>query len=247
MSEFLVKEKDIVVPGEVVAKGMDCFPSMGTYREGENIYASNLGLVNISGKVVKIIPLSGVYEPKRGDVVIGQVTDVLLFGWRVNINTTYSAMLSLKDGTQDFVSKGTDLTKYFQLGDYIMASIVNVTSQKLIDLSMKGPGLRKLSGGRMIKVNSHKVPRIIGKHGSMVSMIKNATDCKILVGQNGLIWLNGEPSKEVIAVQAIKMIEDQAHISGLTDKIKSYLEEITGKKIVELPVEEAPEMKGDAQ
>jgi exosome complex component RRP4 len=241
MGEFLVKEKDIVVPGEVLATGMDCFPSMGTYREGEKIYSSNLGLVNISGKVVKIIPLSGVYEPKKGDVIIGQVTDVLLFGWRLDINTSYTAMLSLKDGTSDFVSKGTDLTKYYKLGDYLMVTIVNVTSQKLIDLSMKGPGLRKLSGGRIIKVNSHKVPRIIGKHGSMVSMIKSATDCKILVGQNGLIWLNGEPSKEVIAVKAIRMIEDQAHISGLTDKMKAYLEEVTGRKIEEMPQEQVVE------
>lgn len=246
MGEFVVKNRDIAVPGELLAKGMDCFPSQGTYRQGENIFASRLGLVNVTGKVVKIIPLTGVYTPKKGDVVIGQVIDVLVHGWRVDLNSAYSGMLSLKDGTQEFVARGADLTRYFNLGDYMMTSVINVTSQKLVDLSMRGPGLRKLSGGRIIKVNTNKVPRVIGKHGSMVSMIKNATNCRILVGQNGLIWLNGEPKDEVVAVDAIKMIEEKSHISGLTDMVKEFLEKATGKK-VEVPVMEEGRPEGQEQ
>ena len=105
-----------------------------------------------------------------------------------------------------------------------MCKIVNVTSQKLVDVTMKGPGLRKLKGGRIIEVNPHKVPRIIGKQGSMVMMIKDATKCNITVGQNGLIWIDGEPMNELLALQTIRKIEKESHMSGLTDKIKEYLE-----------------------
>jgi exosome complex component RRP4 len=231
MGEFVVENKKIVVPGELIAKGMDCIPSYGTYRLGENIYSSLLGLINITGNVAKIIPMTGVYMPKRGDTVIGQVIDVLVSGWRIHLNSAYSGMLSLKDGTSDFVARGADLTKYFNLGDYMVTNIGNVTSQKLVDLSMRGPGLKRLSGGKIIKINCHKVPRVIGKNGSMVSMIKNATNCKIIVGQNGVIWLNGEPKDEVIANEAINIIESKAHMSGLTDEIKTFLEKKTGKKV----------------
>lgn len=231
MGEIIAKEKSVAVPGELLARGMDCLPSFGTYRLGEDIYSCRLGLVNVQGKVVKIIPLAGVYTPKQGDVIIGKVTDVLIHGWRLDINSAYSAMLSLKDGTTEFVARGADLTKYFSLGDLVMTSVSNVTSQKLVDLSMRGQGLRKLDGGQVIKVNCNKVPRIIGKQGSMVSMIKNATGCKILVGQNGLIWVDGAPEQEVLAVRTIRMIESQSHISGLTDIIKKFLEESTGKKV----------------
>ena len=62
-------------------------------------------------------------------------------------------------------------------------------------------------------------------------MIKNATGCRIIVGQNGLIWVQGEPKEELIAENTIKMIEEKAHTSGLTDKVKSHLEKETGKKI----------------
>jgi exosome complex component RRP4 len=226
MSEIKANDKEVVVPGEVLAEGMEFLPSFGTYREGDKILASRLGLLNVDGKVLKLVPLSGVYHPKKGDTIICQVTEILMSGWRVDTNSAYSAVINMKDATSEFIPRGADLTKYFAIGDYIIGKIVNVTSQMLVDVSLKGPGLRRLGGGRIVKVNSNKVPRIIGKQGSMVSMIKDYTNCKILVGQNGIVWLSGEdPAKELLAVETIRKIEAEAHFSGLTDNIKVFLEE----------------------
>ena len=224
MSKIIVKDKDISVPGETLAIGMDILPGNGTYREGEKIIANRLGLAAIEGRTIKLIPLSGRYVPKTGDVIICKVIDVGFYGWRLDTNSAYSAILSMKDATSDFIARGADLTKYFDLGDYVVCKIVNVTSQKLVDVAMKGPGLRKLKGGRIIDVDPNKVPRIIGKQGSMVVMIKEATKCNIIVGQNGLIWIDGDPINELLAIQTIKKIEKESHLSGLTDKIKEYLE-----------------------
>jgi len=231
-SELKIKDKDIAVPGEVLATGMEYLPSYGTYREGNDILASKLGLVNVDGKVIKLVPLSGKYLPKRGDVIISRVEEILMSGWRVETNSAYSAVLPLKDATSEFIARGADLTKYFNIGDYVMAKITNVTSQNLVDITMRGPGLRKLRGGRIITVNAYKVPRIIGKKGSMVSLIKQFTECRILVGQNGLVWIQGEdPAMELLTVDTIKKIERESHLAGLTDRIKSYLEKKTGKKL----------------
>jgi exosome complex component RRP4 len=224
MGNLVVKERDVVIPGEDLATGMDYLPSRGTYRDGEKIVASQLGLVMVEGKVVKIIPLSGRYAPKRGDTIIGKVIDVAMSAWRLEINCAYSAMMSLAEATSSYIQRGADLTRFYDIGDFIVAKITNVTSQKLVDVSMRGPGLRKLEGGSFIEVNSNKVPRIIGKQGSMVSMIKEATDCRITVGQNGIVWISGEPQMENIAIDAIKKIEKEAHVSGLTDKVKAYLD-----------------------
>lgn len=232
MSKLLIKEKEIAVPGEHLAEGMDYLPGTGTYREGENIIGSRLGLVVIDGRAIKLIPLSGRYSPKRGDTIICRIYDILMSGWLADTNSAYTSMLNIKDASSEYIPKGVDLTKYLNFGDFIVCKITNVTSQKLVDITMKGPGLRRLIGGRIIKVNANKVPRIIGKKGSMVSMIKQATDCKIIVGQNGVVWLLGEdPKMELLAVDTIKMIERESHISGLTDKVKSQLEKETGRKI----------------
>jgi exosome complex component RRP4 len=187
---------------------------------------------------LKTLPLAGRYLPKRYDIIIGRVSDILMSGWRLEINSPYSAVLPLKDASFSYIAKGADLTKYFELDDHLIVKITNVTSQNLVDVTCKGPGLQKLKGGRIIFVNTHKVPRIIGKKGSMVSMIKKATDCRVVVGQNGVAWISGTPESELIAVNAIKIIEEKSHISGLTEKIKEFLEKATGKKVeIEIPAD----------
>ena len=232
MGKLVIKDKEIAVPGEILAEGMDYLPGAGTYREGEKIFSSKLGLVNIDGRALKLIPLAGKYQPKRGDTIIGYVKDIMINSWMIDIDSAYHAMMNAKDGTSEYIQRGADLTQYYTFGDYVVCKITNVTPQKLVDVTMKGPGLRKLKEGRVIKINTYKVPRVIGKKGSMVSMIKNATGCRIIVGQNGLTWLqNEDPKMEMLAVKTIEKIEREAHISGLTGRIKKFLEKETGKKI----------------
>ncbi|MBR9683234.1 RNA-binding protein [Candidatus Woesearchaeota archaeon] len=223
MSKILVKEKSIVTPGEVLAEGMDYLPGQHTYRQGEKILSEVLGFVTLSGRAIKANPLSGPYRPKVRDKIIGKVVDITFSGWRVNTNTAYLAMLNIKDASTRFVRKGEDLSKILAIGDFVVVKLTNVTSQNLIDLTMKEPGLRKIAGGRIIKINHQKVPRVIGREGSMITLIKNKTGCEITVGQNGLVWIKGTPEEELVTEQAIKLIEEKAHEGGLTEKIDVFL------------------------
>ncbi len=227
--DLIIGEKEIVIPGQVIAESMEYLPGDNVIREKEKLIATRVGIVNVSGRLIKLVPLAGPYVPKRDDVVIGKVTSIGFSGWRVDIGWAFEANLSVKDAVSDFVRKGADLTKYFDHGDYVMTQIFNVASMKIIDLTMRGPGLRKLEDGRIIKVGSTKVPRIIGKQGSMISMIKEHTGCKILVGQNGYIWLSGDdPIKEDLALRAIYKVEKESSMSGLTDTLKEFLEKENG-------------------
>lgn len=224
MSEILVQPKEVVAPGEELARGMDYIPGRGAYRLHDSIYANELGIVQIDGRAIKLISLSGKYIPKVDDVIIGKIIDVTMSGWRVDTNSAYSGMIGLKEASNDFIARGANLTKYFNIDDFLVAKIVGVSSQKLVDLSAIGPGLRKLRGGQIIEIGCKKVPRVIGKQGSMVTMIKNETGCQITVGQNGLVWISGEPKAQILAVETVEKIAAEAHISGLTDVIKAHLE-----------------------
>ena len=76
----------------------------------------------------------------------------------------------------------------------------------------------------MIKINCNKVPRVIGKMGSMIGLIKKHTNADITVGQNGLVWIKAEsPNDELRAETAIKIVDEHAHQSGLTEKVEAYL------------------------
>tara|TARA_Y100000310_G_scaffold335338_2_gene417117 strand:- start:33788 stop:34498 length:711 start_codon:yes stop_codon:yes gene_type:complete len=221
MSNLKVKEKDIVVPGEVLANGMDFLPSQGTFRDGDDIVANMIGLTFIDGRVLKVIPLNAKYIPRPGDMVIGKVTEMSFSSWFLDIGCANRAMLSVRE-TQEFIESGVDLSRYYRFGDYIVAKIIKVTRGN-IDLTMKEQGLRRLGVGKLININTSKVPRIIGKQGSMISMIKEKTNCRIVVGKNGLVWLQGEPADERVAAEAITMINEDAHKDGLTERIEEFI------------------------
>jgi len=229
MEKIHVKDRDIVVPGELLAEGLSFLPSGKAFRENEKIYASTIGLVSLKGRVIKVIPLAGKYMPKKGDVVIGKVTNIGYAGWNLDVNSPYTADLNIGEATTEFIDLAkVDLSKYFDIGDYVLAEVINISEGKFVKLSTKKRMYRKLKGGNIIKVSPTKIPRIIGKAGSMIKMLKELSGCDIIVGQNGLVWIKGTPEKEALVAKAIKKIEREAHLKGLTDKIKAML---SGKEV----------------
>ncbi len=49
--------------------------------------------------------------------------------------------------------------------------------------------------GSVIDISHVKIPRVIGRNGSMISMLKKELNVSIFVGQNGRIWLKGDDKK----------------------------------------------------
>jgi exosome complex component RRP4 len=47
----------------------------------------------------------------------------------------------------------------------------------------------------------------------------------MFVGQNGRIWIDGNPDDIMVAVKVIKRIEAETQVVGLTESIKTFLEE----------------------
>ena len=89
------QSRTIVVPGEVISSGEDFLPGEGARREGEDIVASRYGLAEKVGRVVKIIPFSGAFIPRRNNVVIGRVSDIVHSGWIIDIDYASNGFLPL--------------------------------------------------------------------------------------------------------------------------------------------------------
>jgi len=120
-----------------------------------------------------------------------------------------------------FINK-MNLDEFASVGDVLDLKI-NTVKKGGIDLTLKSKGLGKLDGGRLIKINPHKVPRVIGRGGSMINLIKEKTRTDITVGQNGFIWINGDLEGEKKAEEAVNLIAQEATTEGLTDKIEKFL------------------------
>jgi exosome complex component RRP4 len=215
--------REIVIPGDLLDSGK-LKAGAGTYTQDGKVYAAQLGILSIKSNFVNVIPLGGRYIPAPGDSVIGKVIDIGPSNWLIDINSPYPAPLHVNEvpWRVDF----GDTARFMNVGDTLLAKVLIVDETKRVQVTMKEQGLRKLQGGQVMEISYSKVPRVIGKGGSMVQMIKNMTNTRIFVGQNGRIWLDGEIENIVFAIRAIKMIEENAHTSRLTERVKDYLESV---------------------
>lgn len=221
MSEMIKKERELVIPGDEIIRSMDFLPGRNAFREGDSIYAKKLGLVSVNGRVISVISISGIYIPRPGDMIIGEVIDIQNNGWVVDIKSLNEAFLPLS-GVREYIdTTKTDLSKIYGMGEVIYAKIqaTNLTS---VYLSMQDNRSRKFRSGRIIRMHPAKVPRLIGKEGSMINLIKDRAKSSISIGQNGLVWFEGGDENKI--VEAVKLIEREAVVDGLTDKVSKLLE-----------------------
>lgn len=214
-----VKDKELVVPGQILAEE-GYYSGRGTFKDGNTVCSSLMGLVSLRNKKISVIPLKSKYVPKKGDVVIGEIDDVRFSMWGVDINSPYSGILP---ASEVFGREKKELKKVFDIGDVLFLRVVDVDEVKKVKLGLKGRGMGKFRGGILVDITPTKVPRLIGKKGSMINMIKDKTKCKIVVGQNGLVWVKGEKEMEQITKNIINLIEAEAHTAGLTNRIRDKL------------------------
>ncbi len=222
--------RELVVPGDLLGTA-DLKPGMGTFAEDGKVYAALLGIKNERSGYINIVPLSGRYIPRPGDSVIGMVTDRGPSHWLLEINSPYPAPLHVNEVPWR-VDYG-DTARYLDIGDILLLKVLLVDETKRVVLTMKEHGLRKLTGGQIVEISHSKVPRVIGRKGSMISLIKEFTRCRLFVGQNGRIWIDGDIDDIHNAISVIKRIEEEAQVIGLTESVKSMLEEMYGPSPVE--------------
>jgi exosome complex component RRP4 len=231
------EKKQLVTPGELLAEG-EYLPGENTYVEQNKIYASRIGLVDTDNKKVNVVALRAFYVPKMGDIVIGTVIEVGFNGWTIDIEAPYTALLRASDVlSRPFKPQNDELSAVLNAGDLIVAKIASYDRAHDPQLTVGEPGLGKITRGQILHVTPTKIPRVIGRKGSMISMIKQETGCQIILGLNGVILVTGKaPEEEDLAIEVIKKIEQESHTSGLTDRITQLLKERKGK--VEVKVEE---------
>jgi len=215
------EERQIVVPGEVIVSGNEYLPGDGAYRDGSDVVAGKFGIKSISEKHVRVIPVSGAYSPRRGNSIIGTVVDITFNGWLIEFGGAQNAFLPVAEVPR-YINRD-ELREFLDFGETVVVKVWDVKSRG-VDVSMKMRGFGKLEEGMIIQVNPNKVPRIIGKEGSMVKMIKDATGCDITVGQNGRVWIRGRTiESELKTKQIIDYVVENSVATGLTSAVETFI------------------------
>lgn len=219
------KHRDIVTPGDLLAKGR--------FRVGSNVvkvgedsyYATVLGSFEFQNGVLSVRALRGPYMPRKGDKVVGVVVDISMGSWSVDIRSPYQATLPATRFSTRINPVLEDIRKYLRVGDYIYAEIAEFDRFKppVLDASSSrdfGP----IRQGVVVAIEPTRVPRVIGRNGSMIKLLNSELDANIVVAQNGYVWIRAKDSTTINnAVRIIKMIDAEAHTQGLTSRVEAML------------------------
>ncbi len=209
-----VDNRQMVVPSQVLGDGQKRAGD-NTYLSGDRLVATVMGQARVNNNRLRVVPYDGPYTAKVDDVVIGVVFRTLTGKWLIDVNAPGICIMMGEEATRQPLNE--DLNRFFAPGDRLSLRISKVNE---IGESV---GIRpwKLEGGRIITIKPRRVPRVVGRQRSMLEIIKAKTNAKIVVGQNGRIWLKGGDIGAAVA--AIRTIERLAHTSGLTDRITTML------------------------
>jgi len=213
-----------VIPGDIIVQG-NFRPLMNVVKTDNSIIATRIGVAEAGRDGIKVIPLSGVYIPRVNDVVIGKIVDHSSLSWEVDIQSCFSAHLPAQDVFgRDFSPARDDMGRQLLIGDLITARIIAFDRTRDPMLTIQDKDLGKIPRGEFLKISATRVARLIGKRGSMIQTIEQATQTRVLIGQNGIIVVTGRNVEGIkLAVRAIRMVEEEAHTANLTQRVKILL------------------------
>ena len=218
-------KRKYVIPGDLITTG-PFRPEQNVILEGDKIISTTIGISEIYDDSVRVLTLTGKYIPKIDDLVIGKINSHTSLSWELDINSCYVGFLPAQDVFgRDFSAHADELSSKLKTGDLVAARIANFdrTRDPLVTISDRDLG--KIDSGVLVKISPSKVPRLIGKKGSMIQMIEMATDAAVTIGQNGWVVISCESSEGLLkAKKAIEMVNEKAHVANLTDQIKDMLQ-----------------------
>ena len=214
-----------VLPGDVISNGSSSL-KQNVILEGDKLVSTTIGFTEINDGAVDVIALTGLYTSAVDDLVIGKIVSHNSLSWEVDINSSYRAMLPASDiFGKDYSPSRDDLSLKLKTGDIILARIANVNSRDPL-ITIIGENLGKIDAGELVKISPAKIPRLLGKHKSMIQSIEESTNATITVGQNGFIILKCDDFAGLQkAIKSIKMIGMTHDDATLEEKVQNILDE----------------------
>lgn len=194
--------RKIVIPGDLLTETP--LRILDAIVENNKTYSTIIGLYDDEKK--SLIPLEGLWYPNRDDVVVGIIEESKLNTETVILNAPYKGLI---------ISKYSE--SHMNTGDFIEANVKELDKTGTVILTRP----KILHDGKVIRIKPSKVNRVLGKANTMIKQISEGTKTRIVVGLNGLIWLNG--GNIDLAIAAIETVCKEAHTTGLTDKISKMV------------------------
>ncbi len=180
----------LVVPGEDLGDSDGMEAGHGVLPISGRLRAVKQGRVRNQGSTISVEPVHTRYIPRPSDLVIGYIEGCTNNIWFVELGAPFNAILPMSLGPGKVEFGGT--RSIMDIGDAILCRVQEVEETHSSVVTMKGMGLRKIRSGVVEEIDPHLLGRLIGKGGESLRRLKEETECRIVVADNGRMWIDGE-------------------------------------------------------
>jgi exosome complex component RRP4 len=184
----------IVLPGDVITTttaGVMC--GFGVELRGDEIVATVRGFVTRMSRLLSVTPMTSIYHPDVGDIVIGRISQLQQQRWKVQIGCSVLAILRLTAIylPDDQLRRRTtaderNMRQYFDVGDLVCAEVQEVPSSGSISLHTRQQHPRRLDSGVIVEVPARLIKRV-PMHICELNL--EGASFQIIWGVNGSVWI----------------------------------------------------------
>ena len=160
-------EGKLVLPGEIISESAEgLMAGTGAIVRDRKIVSTVRGVVKQFSQYISVEPITSIYSPQVGDIVVGRISQVLKQRWKVQIGCSVSADLRLSSIylPNDELRRRTttderNMRNYFDVGDLLCAEVQQVIDG-IIFLHTRQQHPRRLDNGIIIEVPARLVKRV---------------------------------------------------------------------------------------
>jgi len=210
----------LVTPGEAIGASSGARAGTGTVKQGQDIISTKLGWVKENNGVLFVEPIHSSYLPRSGDLVIGIIESVRNNLWFAEVNGPFNGLLpmSLAPWKVEFGAA----REHMDIGDVMLARVQEVDEAHNIVLTMKGVGLRKLKEGAVLELPVNLIKLIRNDNERILNVFKESSDCRIIVGDNGRIWVDGSAENISMVRAGFDLMNNIGHQENVFDSINEF-------------------------
>jgi exosome complex component RRP4 len=220
-------ELRLVTPGMAIGPIAGKRVGSGAIAQNDTIIATRLGWAKEFNNTVSVDPINSAYMPRSGDLIVAVVAEVRNNLWFMNINGPFQGLLpmSLAPWKVEFGAA----RQHMGIGDVVLARVQEVDECHNVVLTMKGVGLRRLNQGTVVSVPINHIDRLRGEGNATVQRLRDAADSRIIIGENGRVWIDGDAKGTAWAREAIALTQASGHKTTFEAEL-SALEQNAPKK-----------------
>ena len=220
-------ELRLVTPGMAIGPIAGKRVGSGAIAQNDTIIATRLGWAKEFNNTVSVDPINSAYMPRSGDLIVAVVAEVRNNLWFMNINGPFQGLLpmSLAPWKVEFGAA----RQHMGIGDVVLARVQEVDECHNVVLTMKGVGLRRLNQGTVVSVPINNIDRLRGEGNATVQRLRDAADSRIIIGENGRVWIDGDAKGTAWAREAIALTQASGHKTTFEAEL-SALEQNAPKK-----------------